>query len=151
MMNAEETRLSLLHADTLRQLLQQLEATDVDELEVVCGSSRLYLRRELRKTPPTSNARRRELLSLPSGIPVLAPLTGVFYARPAPDQPPYAAAGEMIVPGQIVGLIETMKLFNEVTAEVAGEVLSVTVQEGDLVEAGQPLMYLKPPEGQEKM
>lgn len=144
-MNAEGTRLSLLDPDTLRQLLQQLQATDVDELEVVCGSSRLYLRREPRKLPFASPARQGEPSPLPSGIPIVAPLTGVFYTRAAPDQPPYAAAGETIVAGQVVGLIETMKLFNEVTAEVAGEVVSVNVKDGDLVEAGQALMYVKPP------
>jgi acetyl-CoA carboxylase biotin carboxyl carrier protein len=52
----------------------------------------------------------------------------------------------MVVPGQVVGLIETMKLFNEVIADRAGEVLSIVATDGDLVEVGQALMYVGPRE-----
>lgn len=140
MPKAGQTDRSILNAETLRHLFRQLEATDVDELELVVGASRIYLRREpgrraVVERPPDNVVDR--------GVAVVAPLTGVFFSRPAPDQPPFVEVGARIVRGQLVALIETMKLFNEVTTEVAGEILSVAVSDGDLVETGQPLMYIR--------
>ena len=146
MTDAERGRQSILNPTVLRRLFRQLEATDVDELEVVWGTSRLYLRRE-------PGARTFiEAVGVPgegatvAGAPVVAPLTGIFWGRPSPEQPPFVAVGEMVVPGQVVGLIETMKLFNEVIADRAGEVLSIVATDGDLVEVGQALMYVGPRE-----
>jgi acetyl-CoA carboxylase biotin carboxyl carrier protein len=56
------------------------------------------------------------------------------------------AIGDPVEPGQVVALIETMKLFNEVTVDIAGEVISLPVAEGELVEAGQPLLFMRPRE-----
>lgn len=140
-MEAEDRRPSLLDPTVLRRLFHQLESTDIDELEIVAGDSRLFLRREPGKRP-SSQAPPTE--SVPLGVPVPAPLTGVFYARSSPDQPPFVELGAVIEPGQVVALIETMKLFNEVTVDVGGEVLSVAAQDGDLVEMGQALMYIRP-------
>lgn len=140
-MEAEDRRPSLLDPEVLRRLFRQLESTDIDELEIIAGDARLFLRREpgthpSTPVPPTE--------SVPIGVPVSAPLTGVFYARASPDQPPFVELGALIEPGQVVALIETMKLFNEVTVDVGGEVLSVAAQDGDLVEMGQTLMYINP-------
>jgi acetyl-CoA carboxylase biotin carboxyl carrier protein len=122
-----------------------LEATDIDEFEVVNGDSRVYVRREPGRRQAVDVAERAE--SAPrEGVAIAAPLTGVYYPRASPDEPPFVSPGTIIAPGQIVALIETMKLFNEVTADLGGEVLSIVVQQGDLVEAGQPLMYVRPEE-----
>jgi biotin carboxyl carrier protein len=56
---------------------------------------------------------------------------------------PFVTVGSQVAPGQVVALIETMKLFNEVISEIAGEVIDVPVSEGDLVEAGQPIIYVR--------
>lgn len=146
MTHAEEISPSLLDPETLRALLQHLETTDVDELEISFGSSRLYLRRE----PGLRPAAAVEPPASTPGVPIAAPLTGVYYSRPAPEEPLYVTEGAWIEVGQVVALIETMKLFNEVTAELAGEVVAVRVQDGDLVEAGQPLIYVRTQEGQEQ-
>ena len=149
MTDAERVRPSILDPGTLRRLFRHLEATDVDEVEVVWGSSRLYIRREPGVRTLVQRATDRPDDSGAPGAPILAPLTGVFYARPSPEQPSFVAPGDLVLPGQIVGLIETMKLFNEVTADRAGEVVSIAVADGDLVEAGQPLIYLAyPAEGE---
>lgn len=77
---------------------------------------------------------------------VVAPLTGIFYARPSPDEPPYVELGIHIEPDHVVGLIESMKMFNEVTADIAGVVHEIAVENGALIEAGQPIIYVEPGE-----
>ncbi len=136
---------SLLDPDTIRQLLRRLEATDVEELEVVMGSSRLYLRRDPGKRVVLQVGSEGESPGgSASGLPVIAPLTGVYYSRPTPDQPVFAEPGMTVEAGQVVALIETMKLFNEVISEVSGEVTEILAHDGDLVEAGKPIMYVRP-------
>jgi acetyl-CoA carboxylase biotin carboxyl carrier protein len=136
---------SLLDPETLRQLLRRIELTDVEELEVVLGASRLYLRREpgkravLEVEPSSGGAPHTS-----PGVPVIAPLTGVYYSRPTPDQPIFAEPGMMVEAGQVVALIETMKLFNEVITEVSGEIVDILAHDGDLVESGKPIMYVRP-------
>jgi acetyl-CoA carboxylase biotin carboxyl carrier protein len=83
-------------------------------------------------------------------VPIVAPLSGLFYMRPTPADPPFVEIGAAIVPGQVVALIETMKIFNEIKAEIAGEVIDITSREGDLVEVGKPLMYVRPTQGEQE-
>lgn len=139
-----EPRESLLDAGVLRRLIRRLEATDVDELEVVHGTTRLFLRRDPGRPTGLAAAPRSDSATEAPGIAVTAPLTGVLYTRPSPEAEPYVVTGMLAEIGQVVALIETMKLFNEVTLEVAGEVVAITAEEGALVEAGQPLMYVRP-------
>lgn len=144
MTDREENRGSLFDPAGLQRLIDQLARTDVDEVEIVHGASRLYLRREPGNLAVGPVRGGRTERAQTTGVPVPAPLTGVYYSRATPDEPPFVTVGALVQRGQIVALIETMKLFNEVVSEVTGEVLSVAAAEGDLVEAGQPLMYLAP-------
>jgi biotin carboxyl carrier protein len=77
---------------------------------------------------------------------IRAPLVGIFYHSPAPDAPPYVTVGDWIEPGQTVGLIEAMKVFSEITCELEGRVVAITAGNGELVEAGQPLIIVELPE-----
>ena len=140
---------SLLDPDTLRRLLRQLEQTDVNELEVVTGTSRLYLRREPGAAIVSAQPVVREA-ETPGGVPIVSPLAGLFSGRATPGDPPFVEVGSAVLPGQVVALIETMKIFNEIKAETAGEVIEITSQDGDLVEAGKPLMYLRPMQGEQE-
>ena len=75
---------------------------------------------------------------------VLAPLTGIFYASPSPGSPPFVAAGREVVVGQVIGLIEAMKLFNEIKSDKAGRVVRVVAEDGTLVKAKHPLIEVEP-------
>jgi acetyl-CoA carboxylase biotin carboxyl carrier protein len=75
---------------------------------------------------------------------VLAPLTGIFYASPTPGSPPFVEAGREVVIGQVIGLIEAMKLFNEIKSDRAGRVVRVVPENGMLVKAKQPLIEVEP-------
>ena len=75
---------------------------------------------------------------------VKAPLTGVWYSSPAPGSAPFVAVGREVAVGQVVGLIEAMKLFNEIKSDLAGRVVRVIPDSGALVKAKQPLIEVEP-------
>jgi acetyl-CoA carboxylase biotin carboxyl carrier protein len=75
---------------------------------------------------------------------VHAPLTGIFYASPGPGSPPFVQVGREVVVGQVIGLIEAMKLFNEIKSDQAGRVVRVIAEDGALVKAKQPLIEVEP-------
>ncbi len=74
---------------------------------------------------------------------ILSPLPGTFYRRPAPDAPPYKQVGDRVAVDEVIGLVEVMKMFNEVRSEISGKVLCYAVENEDPVEAGQVLMVLE--------
>ena len=78
------------------------------------------------------------------GSPILSPTPGTFYAKPAPDADPFVKVGDRIHKGQIVCIVEAMKLMNEVEAEMYGTVLEILVSDGDAVEYDQPLLIVDP-------
>ena len=84
-----------------------------------------------------------ESTSKSDGTPVTSPMVGVFYAAPAPDKEPYVSVGSKVNKGDVLCLIEAMKLMNEVTAEKSGEIVEVCVENGQVVEYGQPLFMIK--------
>ena len=130
------------------------EASGLDELEVEAGELVVRLVRP-RAAPPAGPA------SVPGAAPsaesltpfgepaagmrfVTAPLTGVWYAAPSPGARPYVQEGDEIGAGAVVGLIEAMKLFNEIKSDVGGKVVRVLVERGTLVKRQQPLVEIDP-------
>jgi len=143
------------------RLAALLDRSDLTELEVEAGGTGLVLRKpsalppmaaaasggaatEVAPTavgePPTAG-RDPAAVAKPS---IKAPLTGIFYASPAPGSAPYVAAGGEVAVGQIIGLIEAMKLFNEIKSDLAGRVVRVVPESGTLVKAKQPLIEVEP-------
>ncbi len=72
-----------------------------------------------------------------------SPIVGTFYAAPSPDSPPYVEAGARVEKGQVVCIVEAMKLMNEIEADVSGTVSSVVPDNGDPVEFGAPLFVIR--------
>lgn len=75
---------------------------------------------------------------------ITSPMVGTFYASPTPEADAYVRAGSVVTKDSIVCIVEAMKLFNEIEAEVNGEIVEVLVKNGQLVEYGQPLFLVKP-------
>jgi acetyl-CoA carboxylase biotin carboxyl carrier protein len=150
------------------RLASLLDRSDLSELEVESGGTGLVLRKPSALTPitvtslsaaspaatpevagggmalpgePSSSGREPPMAAKPS---VKAPLTGIFYASPAPGSAPYVAVGGEVAVGQIIGLIEAMKLFNEIKSDLAGRVVRVVAESGALVKAKQPLLEVEP-------
>jgi len=80
----------------------------------------------------------------PSGPVVNAPLTGIFYAAPSPGAPAFISVGSIVAVGQPIGLIEAMKLFNEIKSDKAGRVVRILAQDGKLVKAKTPIIEVEP-------
>ncbi|WP_147533909.1 acetyl-CoA carboxylase biotin carboxyl carrier protein [Bacillus marasmi] len=75
---------------------------------------------------------------------ITSPMVGTFYAAPSPDADAYVKVGQQVSDESIVCIVEAMKLFNEIEAEVKGEIVEILVKDGQLVEYGQPLFLVKP-------
>ncbi|MHD0369980.1 acetyl-CoA carboxylase biotin carboxyl carrier protein [Mammaliicoccus sciuri] len=79
----------------------------------------------------------------PSGLTINAPMVGTFYKSPSPDEGPYVQVGSRVEADTTVCILEAMKLFNEIQAEVFGEITEILVEDGQMVEYGQPLFKVK--------
>ena len=138
-----------------------LERSDVVELEVEAGETGIVLRKPA-ALMATASAAVVMGLGGPAGgtaavgIPaaeqepvstaraVKAPLTGIFYGASSPTSPPFVIVGQHIAIGQVIGLIEAMKLFNEIKSDQAGRVVRIVAESGKLVKAKQPLIEVEP-------
>ena len=142
-----------------------LERSDLTELEVEVGGTALVLRKPSAIAPaiaatavleppiaataavpastPAAPAA-AEAARAPSRPAIAAPLTGIWYGSPAPGSAPFVEVGREVAVGQVVGLIEAMKLFNEIKSDLAGRVVRVVPESGTLVKAKQPLIEVEP-------
>lgn len=79
-----------------------------------------------------------------TGTPVLSPMVGLFYRAPSPSDPNYVEVGDHVEVGKTLGLVEAMKTYNEITAEVAGTVTEIRATNSALIETGDILMVIQP-------
>ena len=143
----------------VEDLIRVLEGSTIGELELVEAGTEIIIRRrpnmvmaplpnpQMGITPTwvehelvASSRLAREDRSLP----IIALLTGVYYAAPSPAEPPFVSVGDVVRVGQVVALIEAMKVFNEVQAEVAGRVTTIVASNGNVVQKGDVLLRVEP-------
>jgi acetyl-CoA carboxylase biotin carboxyl carrier protein len=122
----------------------------VQELEVRRGSLRVRVRKDLPgATAPTAVAGTAVSVSAPetptrTDYPTVnAPLTGLYYRSPSPQTAAFIQVGSQIAEGEVIGLIEAMKLFNEIRSTASGKVRRIMVENGQLVRAHQPILELE--------
>ena len=140
------------------ELLQRLAAEDVQQLEIRRGGLRVKVSKTTMggaaPQPPGPRANgdsnsgvivtgpdQQTKGELPT---VNAPLTGVFYRSPTPQTPPFVQIGAVVNKGDVIALIEAMKLFNEIRSTAGGKVKRIFAENGQLVRAHQPLLELEP-------
>jgi acetyl-CoA carboxylase biotin carboxyl carrier protein len=80
----------------------------------------------------------------PGAVPVAAPLLGIYYRAPKPGEPAFVEAGDKVQADSIIGIIEVMKLMNTVRAGVAGQIVAISAPNGELVEYGQAILWVRP-------
>jgi biotin carboxyl carrier protein len=135
--------------DAVRTIVAAVRASDVADFELLHGDFRLRMRRHIiaGSAPVTIQSAETERAPEDSNLHrVLAPLTGIFYRSPSPSANAFANEGDWVDADTVIGLVETMKIFNEVTAERTGRVVRFLAENGQLVHAGDPLVVLEPGE-----
>ena len=141
-----------LVASILPQLIKQFDASTLSELDLRLGELRITMRRALHNgsaSPPSSpplsqQTEGGEAAPPPEGYSITAQMVGTFYTSPGPGKPPFVQEGDHVEAGQVVGIIEAMKVMNEIETEVAGRVSRILVKNQTPVEYGQPLMIIIP-------
>jgi len=147
----------------LRELLTALNQTDISELTLKADDFELTVRRGSRVepaaiaevavpisaiAPPPEPPKPETPIAAPVNdrklVDVVSPIVGTFYRSPSPDELPFVDVGTRIQKGQVVCIIEAMKVMNEIEAEVGGEIVEVLAHNGQPVEYGQPLMRVNP-------
>jgi acetyl-CoA carboxylase biotin carboxyl carrier protein len=140
----------------IHDLASALRNTDVGELDLTEDGVRIYIKRQMEPTviaprAPRPAARREEYQEADPAPPppdpgaaILAPLTGMFYTASSPSAPNFASVGETVQAGQVVCIVEAMKVFNEIKSEISGVVTAIVAQNGQLVQKGEPLIRVKP-------
>jgi acetyl-CoA carboxylase biotin carboxyl carrier protein len=154
--------------DEIRELIQLANQTGIAELEVQRGENRVRIRRSFATeasvivpspaAAPAPSPVVSPAASTPSAIApeppaakspdsliyVKSPIVGTFYESAAPGSPPFVRIGEHVAPGKVLCIIESMKLMNEIEADVAGVVESKVVENGQPVEYGEALFGIRP-------
>ena len=143
--------------DAIRRLIDTLIEKQIDEFELEEEGRRIRIRRNA-PAPTVVAAAAPAIVTAPAvgAVPappadeeaglvtVNSPIVGTYYESPAPGAPEFVKAGDMVEPGQVLCIIEAMKLMNEIEAEVAGTLVRKLVTNGQPVEFGQPLLLVRP-------
>ncbi|GIV97903.1 MAG: acetyl-CoA carboxylase, biotin carboxyl carrier protein [Herpetosiphonaceae bacterium] len=148
----------------IRELLQLICQTDITELQIERGGAKIHIKRGMNVTQASLAAAAATPAAQPAlsgaaaavahvspetptqagGYTITAPMVGTFYRAPSPKDPSYVNEGDEIYPGDVIGIVEAMKMMNEIESEIHGRVISILVQNGQPVEYGQPLMVIQP-------
>jgi biotin carboxyl carrier protein len=129
----------------VEDVLSQLEGSLVTECELHTGDYRILVRRSPLSAPVYQEPPTEVGDTVPENWrAVYAPLTGIFYLTESPQSPPFVTVGAVVSDHQVVGLIESMKMFNPVESDITGTLRSIVVSGQQMVERGQVLMYLEP-------
>jgi acetyl-CoA carboxylase biotin carboxyl carrier protein len=153
----------------IRKLIRLVEESDVNELEITSWGRKVRITKRLRSSnghenqssliqaiipAPAQSTRvsestpeKAESLAVETEkkyVEIKSPMVGTFYASPAPDAPPYVTQGQRISVGQVVCIVEAMKLMNEIETEAAGTIAKILVENGQPVEFGQVLFLIDP-------
>lgn len=159
---AEHERNTVLLMEEVRELVALIKDTDIAEVLIERGDAKLHIKRALAQpvapaalpayttlltpsAPGSATSEAAPAVEQPStGIQVTAPMVGTFYNAASPKEPPYVQVGDEVKPGDVLGIIEAMKIMNEIECEVHGRVSRLLAQNAQPVEYGQPLLVIEP-------
>lgn len=151
----------------VKKLIEMLEESGIAEIEIHEGEESVRVSRQSSVTPAQTVVQVPEMAGgrvagpvvagadavmpeaaatedqVPEGFVVKAPMVGIFYASPAPDKPPFVELGKTIGKGDVLCIIEAMKIMNQVEADVGGVIAKIMVDNGEPVEYGQPLFVIR--------
>jgi acetyl-CoA carboxylase biotin carboxyl carrier protein len=153
----------------LKELIEFLKEQDIAEFELERGDVKVRIKRALPAAPvetrylavPPAALPTTELISTPAAQPpaakepappaveeglhqVRSPIVGTFYESPSPGSPPFVKPGDMVELGQVLCIVEAMKLMNEIESDIAGEIVKKLANNGQPIEYGQELFIIRP-------
>lgn len=137
-------------ADLVRALAGVMQQDSVTELDLELGALTLRMRRAVGVSTPAGPPAVVDVEATKpptAGHMVSAPMVGTFYISPTPSSPPFVAVGDYVVAGQTIGIIEAMKIMNEITTDRSGVVVEFLVDNAQPVEYGSPLIRVSDPRG----
>ncbi len=140
----------------VKKLIELLESADIAEIEIKEGEESVRISRASTvahapaaapppaPAPQTPAAAPAETPPAPveSGNVVASPMVGTFYRAPGPDSPSYVEVGQQVKEGDVIGIVEAMKMMNQIESEFSGVVEAILVEDGKPVEFGQPLVRI---------
>ncbi|MBN3040648.1 MAG: acetyl-CoA carboxylase biotin carboxyl carrier protein [Candidatus Omnitrophica bacterium] len=138
--------------EKLNKFIKFMDDNNLAELEIEEEGKRIKLKKALGQQPvlplqgfnqPVPESKDAETVKT-SSIEIHSPMVGTFYRAPSPGAKPYVEIGDVIKPGDVVCIIEAMKLMNEIKAEVGGKILQIPIENGEPVEFGQILFTIEP-------
>jgi acetyl-CoA carboxylase biotin carboxyl carrier protein len=138
----------------IKKLIEMLQESDLTEIEVQEGEESVRIVRgstqpiEVNTTSfapasvstPSEN---NEVLANEPGSPIKSPIVGTFYRKPAPDKPPFVEIGSHVYAGDVVCIVEAMKMMNEIKSEFTGKVSAINIKDGEPVEFDQSLIIIE--------
>ena len=137
----------------IKKLIEMLQESDLSEIEIQEGEESVRISRgsmksiEFQSAPIESD--KAEVLSgnndtakIDSGSSIKSPIVGTFYRKPAPDKPPFIDIGSHVSAGDVVCIVEAMKMMNEIKSEFTGQVTAINVEDGSPVEFDQSLIVI---------
>ena len=135
----------------IKKLIEMLQESDLTEIEVTEGEEAVRISRkssnDIVVEKPTSDRKVETIIntetketSISGSKTITSPIVGTFYRRPAPDKDPYVKVGDVIDAGQIVCIVEAMKMMNEIKSDFSGTIKSINVEDGTPVEFDQNLI-----------
>ena len=138
----------------IKKLIEMLQESDLTEIEVTEGEEAVRISRKFSNDivveKPTSQRKVEAIVStetkenpVSGSKTITSPIVGTFYRRPAPDKDPYVKVGDVIDAGQIVCIVEAMKMMNEIKSEFSGKIVSIEVEDGEPVQFSQDLITLE--------
>lgn len=141
----------------IKELANLLNENELTEISVKNGDKEIVLKKEKEVvaggvpsavvsavTPAASGAEAFVCTPIEKkGKPITSPMVGTFYKAPAPDAKPFVELGAIVEEGQVVCIIEAMKLMNEIESDVSGKIVEICVNDGQPIEFGQVLMYVE--------
>jgi acetyl-CoA carboxylase biotin carboxyl carrier protein len=150
----------------IREILELLKGTDVSEFELGRGDTVLKIRRGAVSGPPAAYAPFPVAAAAPAHAPesaraedakaaarepakpahkeVVSPIVGTFYRAPAPDASPFVEVGTRVVKGQVLCIVEAMKIMNQIESDTTGTIAAILVENAQPVAYGQPLFHIVP-------
>ncbi|MCI1965918.1 MAG: acetyl-CoA carboxylase biotin carboxyl carrier protein [Oscillospiraceae bacterium] len=141
----------MMDLEQVRALAQILTEHDLSVLELSSGEDRIKLERRPAAVPmqpvpvqsPAAQGTCTQEQAVQNGTEIQSPMVGVFYAAPSPDAEPFVKVGSHVKKGDVLCVIEAMKLMNEVNAEQDGTIQKICVQNEEVVEYGQTLFFIE--------